>query len=294
LSPDGTKVAFISNLSSNNQLKVINIDGTGLATLWPLSLTYPVLISKPSWSLNSRQLTMVAYGPDSPPAAPETLLNYGLHSINADGSGARHLAPRTTEGDPAVFSPDGSKIAFPDFYSTRNAEINVVNMDGSGRINLTRSTSLGENQPAWSPDGRLIVFSAYAATPHTEVYVMNSDGTGIRQLTNSPRVSSSLPVFSPDGRKIAFISFVAPTTTELYLMNSDGTGAVRLATDVVVDLSISGPRTGLPSFSPDGRKIAFVSNRDGNREIYVVNIDGTGLTNLTRNPAADEEPSWGG
>jgi Tol biopolymer transport system component len=298
LSPDGTKVAFISDLSSSNQLKVINTDGTGLATLWPPGLI-SVLISKPSWSLNSRQLTMVAYGPDSPPAAPETPFNYGLHSINADGSGARHLSTRTTEGSPAVFSPDGSKIAFIDFYSTRNAEINVVNVDGSGRLNLTRSTSVSEDQPAWSPDGRFIVFSAYRASRHTEVYVMNSDGTGVRQLTNSPRVSSFLPVFSPDGRKIAFISFVddgrsPPTTTaELYVMNSDGTGAVRLATDVVVNIALTGPNTGLPSFSPDGQKIAFVSNRDGNHEIYVVNIDGTGLTNLTRNPAADEEPSWG-
>jgi Tol biopolymer transport system component len=298
LSPDGTRIAFVSDLSGSNQLKVINTDGTGLATLWPpggLSL----LISKPSWSLNSRQLTMVAYGPDSPPAAPEALINYGLHLIGADGTGARQLATRTTEGLPAVFSPDGSKIAFPDFYSTRNQEINVVNVDGSGRLNLTSSTSVGEDQPAWSPDGRLIVFSAYRTSRHFEVYVMNSDGTRIRQLTNNPLVSSFLPVFSPDGRKIAFVSFVddgrsPPTNTaELYVMNTDGTGAVRLASDVVVNISLTETTTGLPSFSPDGRKIAFVSNRDGNHEVYIVNIDGTGLTNLTRNPAADEEPSWG-
>ena len=67
-------------------------------------------------------------------------------------------------------------------------------------------------------------------------------------------------------------------------MNADGSGQTRL-TDNQAGASD-------PSWSPDGRRIAFVSYRDGNREIYVMNADGSGQTRLTDNPAWDISPSW--
>lgn len=304
LSPDGSKIAFIHDLNQSrgrNGIWVVNTDGTGLVNLTD-HIRASVFFCKPSWSPDGRRIVTLAYGPDSPPASPEMAFTYGIHVINVDGSGMRQLTGRTTEtAYPPVFNPDGSKIAFFSFYPhrIRNFEIHVMNSDGTGDINLTNSVDVGEFDPAWSPDGRLIVFSAYPRYMHSEIYVMNNDGTGVRQLTNgSPLVRSRLPVFSPDGSKIAFLSFrsdpILPTTTaELYLMNADGTDAVRLASDVVSDSTSTSPATGRPAFSPDGSKLAFVSNRDGNHEVYTVNIDGTGLTNLTRHPAADEEPTWG-
>jgi TolB protein len=67
-------------------------------------------------------------------------------------------------------------------------------------------------------------------------------------------------------------------------MNADGTGQTNLTKNVAGDWS--------PAWSPDGKKIAFVSQRDGNLEIYVMNADGTGQTRLTDNPAPDEYPAW--
>ena len=67
-------------------------------------------------------------------------------------------------------------------------------------------------------------------------------------------------------------------------MNADGSGQTRLTNNPAFDF--------LPQFSPDGSKIAFCSDRDGNYEIYVLNADGTGQTRLTNNAAEDSQPSF--
>jgi TolB protein len=68
-------------------------------------------------------------------------------------------------------------------------------------------------------------------------------------------------------------------------MHADGSGATRLTNNPAFDFS--------PTWSPNGTKIAFVSERAGNDEIYVMSANGTGVTRLTNNPAIDQEPAWG-
>jgi Tol biopolymer transport system component len=119
---------------------------------------------------------------------------------------------------------------------------------------------------------------------------VNVDGSGQQKLTNSPGWESDA-AWSPDGQTIAFRRLVPNTRrpslrwqSELNVINTDGSGQRKLAR-----LSDS---DGSFSWSPDGRRIAFVSDRDGNDEVYVVNIDGSGLRNLTRNPERDGHPVW--
>jgi Tol biopolymer transport system component len=129
---------------------------------------------------------------------------------------------------------------------------------------------------------------------------MNADGSGHRNLTRN-RAQDYFPTWSPDGRKIAFIrtrnsSRFHGHPFELWVMNADGSGQRRLTRDA---WHIQGPpllddhkhAMRPPRWSPDGRKLLFVSRSNSSPEVYVINADGSGQRRLTRD-ADHSDPAW--
>jgi TolB protein len=168
----------------------------------------------------------------------------------------------------------------------------VMNVTGSG---LTQLTSLvqcslfnrcGESSPGWSPDGRRIVFAHKSGLHSAILETMNANGSGVIPVPNTgPDVGA--PAWGKSG-KIAF-----ETSDGIFVIKPDGSGRTRLTHTL-------GWGDEHPSWSPDGTKIAFSSDRifstnpTGRVQIYVMNANGSSVTRVSRNSAVqDVAPSWG-
>jgi Tol biopolymer transport system component len=203
----------------------------------------------------------------------------------------------------ATFPGQNGNIAFD---SSRDGNSEIYSMSPfpfTAQTNLTNNAG-DDYQPSFSGDGTKIAFLSHR-DGNNEIYVMDANGSNQTRLTNNT-VDDAQPSFSPDGTKIAFLSNRATGNYEIYVMDAkdevnnetgdptpDGNGdnPKRLTANAAFD--------GEPAFSPNGTKIAFMSNRDDNYNIYTMNAtdsdnDGNGdnLKRLTKNLARDSEPSF--
>ena len=202
----------------------------------------------------------------------------------------------------AALSINATTFAAPDsaqkegriaFVSDRDghAEIYVMNADGSGQSALTHDDWEESSNPSWSFDGHQIAFNS-SRDGNQEIYILDADGSGQRRLTRNVALDVS-PTWSPDGQQIVYCSSISERDTngiphiQLYKVDANGGTPTRLTHNAASDTQ--------PTFSPDGRKIAFVSNRDSNEreerlEIYVMSADGSEPKRLTQNATDDTAP----
>ena len=143
----------------------------------------------------------------------------------------------------------------------------VMNEDGTEKRQLTDDEFRLDFDAVWSPDNLQIAFSRLCdGCSDSGLYVMNADGTGLRQLFEK---NIRGPQWSPDGQQILFTgqTYSYGVWNQIFVINVDGTGLRQFH-----------PYNGYNSFpvwSPDGTRISFDSDQEAGRYIYVVNADGT-------------------
>jgi len=252
-----------------------------------------------------------------------------IWTMNIDGSDKRMVSPDHGAHTCSFFFPDG-RIIFASTSSLpgdcpRKPEMSkgaryvwplyaydifTANADGTGLTKLSDNPQY-DAEPVVSSDGRQIVFGAQREG-NFDVYVMNADGTNVRRLTDRTGYNGG-PWFSPDGKMIVWRAWYPETEQEraqwkermeknyilafpldLWVMDADGSNKRLILKNGATNFA--------PSWHPDGKRIIFSSNRDDwredikqyghNFELYLINLDGTGLERLTYNTTFDSFPMF--
>jgi hypothetical protein len=172
-----------------------------------------------------------------------------------------------------------SEIVYTDSQLGRS-EIYRMRSDGSGKINLSKNSAARDSMPSWSPDGRKIVFIR-----NSRLWIMDADGTN-KTLVPNTDFSAQYPVFSPNGSIIVFSRTLGDDSDHLFFIYPDGSGLFRLT------YSSTGNRKA--SFSPDGSRIVFDTDRDPNvltSQIFTFNFTNGAVLPLVFSPPS-YRPDW--
>jgi TolB protein len=180
-------------------------------------------------------------------------------------------------GQPGIFL---TQIAFVSDRSG-NKEIYLMDFDGHNLVQITKHRSIALS-PAWSPDGRQLVFTSYKKG-NPDVY-RRELFYGREHWISHYKGLNIAPEWSPDGKKIVLTLSEDNGNSDIYIINAKGEKLSRLTREWSNDVS--------PCWSPDGRYIAFVSNRSGNPQIYTMEVGTKKVKRLTFEGNYNTSPAW--
>lgn len=216
-------------------------------------------------------------------------LQKDVYRMNADGTGVENLTRQPAGIYRSLsLSPDGRKVAFNSDRSGCN-DLWVMNTDGTTPLQLTGLRGFSEERcnflPRWSPDGSRISFLSTRAR-NWGSYVMNADGSNPLYLS-APLQHDTTGVWpvgwTPDGR-VVLQAAKAGAPVQTYVVKADGTGLAPLLA----------PGDDSPAWSPDGSRMAFISNRDGTPRLHLSRADGSDVRKLSNLSGVDVfAPLWG-
>jgi len=264
-----TKIVYVSqDAGGNRDLYVMDYDGFG-----PKRVTADRRLSlMPAWSPDQKSVVYTTYRKNN-----QEIVQLHL----ASGSKKVLVSAQSLNITPA-FSPNGKLVAFAS-AADGISDIYTLDLATQETVKLTFDRS-ADLSPTWSPNGREIAFTSDRGG-RPQIYVMSADGSNVRRLTFEGTYNAA-PAWSPRGNWIVYVCHLPKMGFKLCRMTPDGQTRVQIT---------SGPNNEIddsPSWAPDGRHLVFSSTKGGKSHIYMVNMDGTGLEQLTSGGRHHSSPSW--
>lgn len=259
-----TKIAYVLGPRGAKEILIADYDGAGAA---PVTRNGSINLS-PVWSPDARSLAYTSYRQGYPDL---------YRAFPFERRPEQTLAAFSGINSSPAFSPDGRSLAMT-LSKDGNPEIYVLTLATGTMRRLTRHAGI-DTEPAWAPTGRQIAFiSDRGGSPH--LYVMDAEGANVRQLTSGG--FHTQPRWSPKGDTIVYTTRQA--VHDLWAINADGSNPRRLTAG-------AGDNQGA-TWSPNGRHLAFQSNREGRWQIFGMLADGTAQEPITRVAADATSPAW--
>ncbi len=263
-----SRLAYVNRLQGKEEvykeLFTCDVDGHG-----PEQLTFDKSLALlPRWSPEGNKLLYVSYKDGGPM----------LYLKDLDTGVDRRISAREGLNIGAAWAPGGSRLALTLSHGD-NPDIYTIDLQGRILDRLTRHWGI-DVSPSFSPDGRKIAFvSNRSGSP--QIYIRDLESGEERRLTFEGNYNTS-PAWSSLNR-IAF-SGMDGGSFDIYTINEDGTGLQRLTQGAGNNED--------PCWSPDGRYLAFSSNREDGYHLYLMTAGGGNQTRITFQKGEQTSPSW--
>jgi dipeptidyl aminopeptidase/acylaminoacyl peptidase len=263
-SPDGTRLAYLSDVDGKQQIYIRWMDSGQTARITNLDQSP----SSINWSPDGKLISFASLVPAKGPH---------LADLPAPPAGAKWADPATMY-DRLVYRFNGAGYLKPGFM-----QIFVVSADGGAPRQISNGnfpnggSEFGPNRAVWTPDGKYLIVSInrHAESEHeyldTEVYEFTVADGSVRALTNR-KGPDNAPAISPDGKWIAYTGFddryQGHQTTKLYVMKRDGTSPHSISDKLDRDIQN-------PTWAPDNSGVYFQYNDHGDTKIGFLSPEGT-------------------
>ena len=276
VTPVNSRIVFLSYTNEESDIYTIGPGGGGLTRLtnWAGSEW------EPTWSWDHRQLAMVRWR-----MGADQVEHGDIFLMNADGSNkrwARSALPTFEMFEPS-WSPDGKRLVMTIRLGNSGANIYLATLElGSGTMQYVAPKgqyALHGRQASWDPSGTSII---YLDDLGTSVRRLVPGGTDVLLLQSYWQIKDA--TLSPDGKRLAYTRLVTSNNPEIFVLDLATKTSKRLTSNSAQDLHVS--------WSPDGTRLAFLSNRSGPYQVWSMSAStGGGLAQVTHVDDA-EAPVW--
>ena len=295
---DYSSVAFIARITYNSadwSLCAIDKSGNGMRKI----VDKTVACQKPIRSHSGTKLLFTVVKFDHWNDENNTFhssYEYELYIVNIDGTGLTLIdrIDPTADGrfGGVAWSPDDSQIVYVRWYYHYSVdpywdETNLILFNISDNTRTILQTEGNVCSPKFSPDGKHIAYCTLVENGH-HIYKMN-----VSENTNQVIISNaSSPSWSPQGNKITYLSSGKEGSSQIFVANADGSNQKQLTSTISPRRWPGWPPDGNsdPQWTPDGKKIVYVSYENEKSEIFIMNADGSKKTQLTKAELMDEHP----